>query len=272
MPGESTCTCSHPLTSKSIPRVEYCTLKECRAQALKSYWEHGRTISSLNFRAIVVSVMDKVFCREIETIVVAQGQTTYPEFIFTPTPPWKQGSLWALTWRIKPWKDLSLQTAPVIDSNINPALKYQHRKLLCCSPSHLQGCKASHKSANGPSTDPAFSECAQPYNTWGASTHISPFTTWNPESRSAYKAPAVVVDLKLQQVLWKYLSAHDLIPFNIIASRNDSIWKISNLLFGSWRMCPVIAQGLGGDLTRVAPITSVGMRSATSFPHPTKKV
>lgn len=87
MPGESTCTCSHPLTSKSIPRVEYCTLKECRAQALKSYREHGRTISSLNFRAIVVSVMDKVFCREIETIVVAQGQTTYPEFIFTPTPP-----------------------------------------------------------------------------------------------------------------------------------------------------------------------------------------
>lgn len=156
MPGESTHTCSHPLISKSIPKVEYCTLQECRAQALKSYWKHGGTISSLDCRAIVLSIMDKVFCREIETVVVAQGQTAYADFIFTPTAPWKQGSLWALTWRIKPWKDLSLQTAPVIGSNRKPALKHQHRKLLCCSPSHLQSCKASHKSANGSSTGPAF--------------------------------------------------------------------------------------------------------------------
>lgn len=198
MPGESTCTCSHPLISKSIPKVEYWTLQECRAQALKSYWKHGGTISSLNCRAIVVSVMDKIFCQEIETAVVAQGQTAYADFIFTPTPPWKQSSLWALTLRIKPWKDLSLHPAPVIDSNRKPALKDQLRKLLCCSLSHLQSCKASHKSANRSSF---LSKSVHSHITQGASRHISPFTTWSPDSCSAYKAPAVVVDLKLQQVL-----------------------------------------------------------------------
>lgn len=100
--------------------------------------------------------MDKVFWREIETVGAAQGQTAYADFIFTPTSPWKQGFLWALTSRIKPWKDLSLQTAPVIDGNRKPALKYQHRKPLCCSPSHLQHRRASHKSANRSNTDPAF--------------------------------------------------------------------------------------------------------------------
>lgn len=71
--------------------------------------------------------------------------------------------------------------------------------------------------------------------------------------------------------MWKYLSAHDLKLFNSIASRNDSIWKISNLLFDSWRMCPVVAWGFGRDLPMVLSLTRVGMRCTTSFPYPTKK-
>lgn len=90
--------------------------------------------------------------------------------------------------------------------------------------------------------------------TWGASAHISPFTTWNPDSCSPYKAPAVGVDLKLQQVLRTHCGNTCLQysrQVNSIASRNESIWEISNLLFDSWRMCPVIAQGFGGRLDKV---------------------